>query len=228
MLGEVGPEPVEAGAFGVLAGDDHGLDRDRTVAVVAHRDLGLAVRTQVGEFAVLADLGQALGEPVREPDRHGHVGRRLVAGIAEHESLVAGALEIVVVLLASLAGFERVEHAAGDVVGLLADGYRDAAPGAVEAVGRRVVSDAQDGLADDLRDLDVGVGGNLAGDVDQPRGGQRLHCNPGLGVFVQQGVEDRIADLVTDLVGVALRHRLGREEPERGGRGPVEGGDVQR
>ena len=204
MRGEVGAELVQAGAFGVLAGDDDGLDRDRPVAVVADGDLGLAVRAQVGEFAVLADLGQALGEPVREPDRHGHVGRGLVAGVAEHEALVAGALEVVVVLLAAFAGFEGVEHAAGDVVGLLADGYRDAAAGAVEAVGRGVVADAQDGLADDLRDLDVGVGGDLAGHVDQPGGGQGLHGDPGLGVFVQQGVEDRIADLVTDLVGVAL------------------------
>ena len=226
--GEVGTELVQAGAFGVLAGDDHGLDRDGPVAVVADGDLGLAVGAQVGELAVLADLGEPLGEPVREPDRDRHVGRGLVAGVAEHEALVAGALEVVVVLLAAFAGFERIEDAAGDVVGLLADGDGHAAAGAVETVGRGVVADAQDGLPDDLRDFDVGVGGDLAGDVDQAGGGQRLHGHPGLGVLGQQGVEDRIADLVADLVGMSFGHRLGREEPERGGRGPVEVRDVQR
>ncbi len=152
---------------------------------------------------------------MRDPDRDGHVGRRLVAGVAEHEALVAGSLEIVVVFLASFAGLERIEHAAGDVVGLLADGYGDAAAGAVEPVGRGVVADAQDGLADDLRDLDVGVGGDFAGYVDQSGGGQGFHGHAGLGVLRQQGVQDRIADLVTDLVGMALSHRLGREKTER-------------
>ena len=228
VRGEVGAELVQAGAFGVLAGDDDGLHRDGPVAVVADGDLGLAVGAQVGEFAVLADFGQPLGEAVREPDRDGHVGGGLVAGVAEHQALVAGALEVVVVLLASFAGFERVEDAAGDVVGLLADGDGHAAAGAVEAVGRGVVADAQDGLPDDLRDFDVGVGGDLAGNVDQAGGGQGLHGDPGFGVLGQQGVEDGIADLVTDLVGVAFGHRLGREEPERGGRGPVEVRDVQR
>ena len=49
----------------------------------------------------------------------------------------------------------------------------------------------------------------------RPGGGQGLHGDPGLGVLGQQGVEDRIADLVADLVRMALGHRLGREEPER-------------
>ena len=228
VLGEVGAEPVQAGAFGVLAGDDDGFDGDGPVAVVADGDLGLAVGAQVGQFAGLADLGEALGEPVRQPDRDRHVGGGFVAGVAEHQALVAGALQVVVVLLAAFAGLQGVEDAAGDVVGLLADGDGDAAAGAVESVGRGVVADAQDGLADDLRDFDVGVGGDLAGHVDQAGGGQGLHGNPGLGVLGQQGVQDGVADLVTDLVGVAFGHRLGREEPERGGRGPVEVWDVQR
>ena len=228
VRGQVGAELVEAGALGVLAGNDDGLDRDRAVAFVADGDLGLAVRAEVGQFAVLADLGEAFGEPVREPDRDRHVGGGLVAGVAEHEALVAGALEVVVIFLASFAGFEGVEDAAGDVVGLLADGHGHAAAGAVEAVGRGVVADAEDGLPDDLRDLDVGVRGDLAGHVDQAGGGQGLHRDPGLGVLGQQGVQDRIADLVTDLVRVPLGHRLGREQPERSGRGPVEVRDVQR
>ena len=216
VRGEVGAELVEAGSLGVLAGDHDGLDRDRPVAVVPDGDLGLAVRTQVRQLAALADLGEPLGQPVGEPDRRRHVGRGLIAGVAEHEALVPGALEIVVVLLAAFAGLERVEDAAGDVVGLLADGDGHTAAGAVEAVGRRVVADAQDGLADNLRDLDVGVRGDLAGHVDQAGGGHGLHGHTGLRILGQQGVQDRITDLVTDLVRVAFGDRLGREEPERG------------
>ena len=210
----------------MLAGDDDGLDGDRPVAVVADGDLGLAVRAQVGQLAVLADLGEPLGQAVREPDRGGHVGRGLVARVAEHEALVTGALEVVVVLLAPFAGFEGVEDAAGDVVGLLADGNGHAAAGAVEPVGRGVVADPKDGLPDDLRDLNVGVRGDLAGHVHQAGGGHGLHGDAGLRIRGQQGIQDGVADLVADLVRVAFSHRLGSEEPEGGGRGPVVGRGV--
>ena len=43
---------------GVLGGDDHGVEADGLVAVVLDGDLGLAVGPQVGDGAVLADLGQ--------------------------------------------------------------------------------------------------------------------------------------------------------------------------
>ena len=215
VLGEVGAELLQAGAVGVLAGDDDGLDGDRPVAVVADGDLGLAVRAQVGESPFLRTSVSRSESRCASQIGSGHVGRGLVAGVAEHEALVAGALEVVVVLLAAFAGLQRVEDAAGDVVGLLADGDGHAAAGAVEAVGRGVVADAQDGLPDDLRDFDVGVGGDLAGDVDQAGGGQGLHGDPRIRVLGQQGVEDRVADLVTDLVRVPLGHRLGREQAER-------------
>ena len=39
----------------------------------------------------LADLGEPVGQPVREPDRHRHEVVGLVAGVAEHHALVAGA-----------------------------------------------------------------------------------------------------------------------------------------
>ena len=59
--------------------------------------LGLAVGAQVVEHALLAHLGQPAGEAVREPDRHRHEVVGLVAGVAEHHPLVAGADLVVVV-----------------------------------------------------------------------------------------------------------------------------------
>ena len=60
------------------------------VLVVFYRNLGLAVRTQILEGAVLADLCQLLGELMRQADGIGHVFVRLVRCVAEHHTLVAG------------------------------------------------------------------------------------------------------------------------------------------
>ena len=70
----------------------------RLAVLVLEGDLGLAVGAQVGHRAGLAHLGQALGQAVRQVDRqrHEHVG--LVAGVAEHHPLVAGALLVELVL----------------------------------------------------------------------------------------------------------------------------------
>ena len=44
-----------------------------------------------GRSPALARLGQAAGDPVRQRDRQRHQLRRLVAGVADHHALVAGA-----------------------------------------------------------------------------------------------------------------------------------------
>ena len=71
----------------------------------------------------LADLGEALGQAVGEVDRqrHEHVG--LVAGVAEHHPLVAGALLVELVVLAggARADLFGVVDALGDVGRLLVD-----------------------------------------------------------------------------------------------------------
>ena len=122
------------------------LDR-AVVLVVGDGDLGLAVGAQVRDGAVLAHLGQALGEPVRDVDRQRHELGGVVAGVAEHQALVAGALAVERVVAALGALLDGVVDALGDVRGLLADRHGDAARLAVEALGRRVVADAEDRLA---------------------------------------------------------------------------------
>jgi hypothetical protein len=49
---------------------------------------------QVREDPGLADLGEAGRQPVGEPDRERHEIFGLVAGVAEHHALVAGALAV--------------------------------------------------------------------------------------------------------------------------------------
>ena len=47
-----------------------------------------------GHGAALADRGQPAGEPVGERDRQRHQLGGVVAGVAEHQALVAGALPV--------------------------------------------------------------------------------------------------------------------------------------
>ena len=78
------------GALGVLGGDQQLLDRHRTPVAIADADLSLAVRPQVGERAVLANIRQSARQAVGQRDRQRHQLRRLVGGIAEHHPLIAG------------------------------------------------------------------------------------------------------------------------------------------
>ena len=131
--------------LGVLRGEDHGVDADRAVVrVVLDGDLGLAVGAQVGQRAVLADLGELLGEALGHHDRqrHQHVG--VVAGVAEHQALVAGALLVHRVRRSPVRRLVAGVDALGDVAGLAADRDHDAAGRAVEALLGGVVADLED------------------------------------------------------------------------------------
>ena len=126
LIDQVGADhAVAVDAFLVLCADEHALQGDGHAVLVFERHLGLAVGAQVRDLAGLADLGETLGEAVRRPDRDRHQIDRLVAGVAEHHALVAGALRLDAIL-ARLAGtdlFADVD-ALGDVGALLVDRRR--------------------------------------------------------------------------------------------------------
>jgi hypothetical protein len=196
----------------VLGGDHDGVEADRAVAVIFDRDLGLPVGAQIRNGPGLAHLGQPAGHPVGERDRQGHQLGGLAARVAEHEALVSGALPVEQVGAVSLAVFVGVVDALRDVGRLGPDGHRDAAGGAVEALVGRVVTDLEDLLADQPRDVDVGFRGHLAGHVHLAGGDQSLDGDAALGVALEHGVEDGVTDLVGDLVRVSLGDRLGGEQ----------------
>jgi len=138
----------------------------RLAVDVADRYLRFRIRAQPRQAAVLAQFGLALGQAVRQVNRHRHQHGGFVAGVAEHQALVAGALVEIVVM--------RAIHALRDVGRLLADGDQHRAGVVVEANLGRVVTDALDGLARDLVVVDHRRGGDLAGDDAQAGGQQRL------------------------------------------------------
>jgi hypothetical protein len=78
----------------VLGRDQHGAQPHRPTVLVLDRDLRLAVGSEVGDGPGAADLRQLVREPVGEPDRQRHQVVGLVAGVAEHHPLVAGALGV--------------------------------------------------------------------------------------------------------------------------------------
>ncbi|GHI90340.1 hypothetical protein Sxan_77040 [Streptomyces xanthophaeus] len=213
MLADVGGEErVQVDVARVLRGDHDGVQADGGAAVVLDGDLGLAVGTQVGGRAVLADLGEAAREAVGQLDGQRHQVRGLVGRVTEHQALVTGALlvqSVVIALDPRLVG--RVD-ALRDVRGLRADGHRHAAGGAVEALGRGVVADVEDLLPYEGGDVGVRAGGHLAGDVDLTGGDQGLDRDARGGVLTQQLVEDGVADLVGDLVGMSFGHGLRGEQ----------------
>ena len=108
-------------------------------------------------------------EPVRDGDRQRHQLGGVVAGVAEHQALVAGALLVHRVDGLLGARLDAGVHALRDVAGLPADGHHDAARVAVEALDRGVVADLEDALADHRLDVDVAGGGDLAGDDHETR-----------------------------------------------------------
>ena len=150
----------------VLRRQHDGVDRRRLAVDVADGDLRLGVRPQPRQPAVLPDFALALYEPVRVVDRERHQRRRLVAGVAEHQALVAGALVEMIV--------RGLVDAPLDVRRLpaIADHHRAAV--GVEAKLGIVVADAPDRLARDARVIVHARRGDLAGEHDEPGRHQRL------------------------------------------------------
>ncbi len=94
--------------FVVLGGQDHGVDAGNLAVFVAAGHLALGVRAQPGQQAAFAGFSLALDQPVREGDRgrHQHVG--FVAGVAEHQALVAGALVFRLLTVNALGDIHRL------------------------------------------------------------------------------------------------------------------------
>ena len=74
----------------MLGGNDNRVDSCNLVIVVLDRDLALSVRTKILQGSILADLRQLAAKLVRGGNCERHILRRLVAGISEHHTLVAG------------------------------------------------------------------------------------------------------------------------------------------
>ncbi|KAI3487290.1 hypothetical protein L1887_48875 [Cichorium endivia] len=182
LLHDLGAEVLGGDLLGVLGGDDDGVDAEgdggTAVLLVLDGDLGLGVGAEPAEGAVAAGGGHGEVELVREHEGHGHHLGGLVGGVAEHDTLVTGA-----VLL------ERaVVETLGNVGRLLLDGDEHVAGLVVEALLGRVVADLLDGVTDDLLVVDLGLGRDLTEDHDHTGLGGGLTGDLGVRVLLEAGV----------------------------------------
>ena len=190
----------------VVLGRDHDrVHAQRTAGpvVVFDRYLTFGVGPQIGHRgAFAADDGQLLEDHMREDERRGHVLAGFVAGIAEHDALIACAL-----LLLGCAADASV-----DVGRLLVDGRQHAARVAVETVVALRVADAVDHAAHYALHVHIGIRAHFARHDHEARRAERLARDLGVAVAAQEFVEDRIRDLIRDFVGMAFRDRFRRKK----------------
>ena len=192
--------------LGVLGGDDDILHLDRLVVLVADRNLGFGIRTQPADDAGLADLGQFPAEPVGIHDRRRHHLRRFIAGVAKHQSLVAGAL------LGGFLALRRARiHALRDVGRLPGEVIVDENPVGVKHVVVVDVADVANGGAHHLLVVQLRLGGDLAGDDHHVGFDHRLAGHAALRILLQARVQHAVGDQIGHLVRVALAHGLGGE-----------------
>ena len=174
----------------VLGRDHYSVDARRLADLgILHCHLALAVRPQVGHQPAFADLAQLLAQPVRQRNRQRHQFRRLVGRVTEHHPLVARAVAV---------------NSQRDVWRLLVDGRNHRASPRIEAVRRVRVPDLLHGRPHQILKVHIGFRRDLARNHHQAGAEQRLARHPTHGVLLQAGIENRIGDLIGDLIRMAL------------------------
>ncbi|RMU72680.1 hypothetical protein ALP24_05656 [Pseudomonas syringae pv. aptata] len=186
----------------VLGRQDDGVDADHLAVFVTAGNLGFGIRAQPRQQAGFTRFGLTLHQLVGEGDRrwHQHVG--LVAGIAEHQALVASTL---------IFRFAAV-NALGDVYRLLADDVHHATGGAVETDVGAVVADVEDDITHDVFQIDPGRSRHFASDDRHTGLDQCFARYTCVFVFSDDGVQNRVGNLVGDLVRMPFGHGLGGEK----------------
>ena len=101
-------------------------------AVIFHRNLSLAVRSQAAQLTAFSDLCESARHFMRQRYRKRHKLGRIVAGVAEHHTLVPCAVKVVGIVFSPLI-FKRAVNPQRDVGRLLVYRGNDRAGAAVKA-----------------------------------------------------------------------------------------------
>ena len=186
----------------MLGGDDDRGRLHRLAVLIGDGDLALGVGAEGRRLAGFPRLVHEPQDAVGVVDRRRHQFRRLAAGVAEHDALVAGALVLVA------GGIDAL----GDVGRLGVEQNLDLGGLPVEAV--LLVADVADGLAGKVLDLveDRVGAAHFAGDDDAIGGGERLAGDARLRQRREVGVDDGVGDPVADLVRMTFGDRLAGEQ----------------
>lgn len=167
------------------------------VVAILHRHLALRVGTEIGHhLALLTDIGQRAHDEMGQIERHGHIVLRLVGGIAEHHSLIAGTLIFGLLTL----------DAPVDVGTLLMDGREDTTALCVKLILGLRIADMGDGAAGHRLQIDVSLGAHLAHDHHLTGSDKCLYCRVRILIIGQKLVKDGVTDLVGHLIGMTFRN----------------------
>ena len=197
----------------MLSRDDDGFKAPGLpIGPVDHRDLRFAVREDKGDGPGFAGLCELVGQLIRKGDGQRHEVVRLIAGVAEHHTLVPSTQQGLFVLGAAFLHLHGAGHAHGNVRALAVDAGQDSAGVPVKAGLRAVVAHLADGLPDQLGDVHIAVGGDFPSHYHQPGGGEGLAGHPAGWVLPEHGVQHSVGDPVAELVGVAFRNGLRCEQ----------------
>lgn len=188
----------------VLGRNDDGVDTDgdngAVVVLVLDGDLSLGVGAEPWERAIATGSRHGSVELVSELESEGEELRGLIGSITEHDTLVTSTK-----LLKGL----FVVQTLSNIGGLLLNGDEQVEGLVVETLGRVIVTNVLDGIADNLLVVELGLGGDLTENHDHTSLGGGLASDLGKGVLSQAGIEDGIRDLIGDLVRVTLTDGLG-------------------
>jgi len=193
----------------VLGGDQDRVDRNGLVVFVDNAHLCLAIRKQVIQGPVVAHFGKAARQPVGEADRQRHQLRCLVAGVAEHDSLVACSHQIKRIACVVVGFVDSL----GDVGGLLVESHQHRAAVGIESTGPgAAVTDLLDHIANQVDEIHLCFGCHLTGDHAETGVHDGLAGHAAGGILGQQSIENGVADLIADFVGMPFRNGLGRKD----------------
>ena len=186
----------------MLRRQDASVDPDRFEAIVFDRDLALGIGAEPVDFALLPGFGHAVDNPMRQRDRQRHQFRRVIARVPEHHPLVAGTFAV---------------NPHRDVRALAVELDVDLASLGIEAKVVVCVTDGRDDVAGDLFIIDRGGRCDFAGQDAVVSRDQRFASDSALGVLGEQGVEDAVGDLISQLVRMAHADRFTSKEILAGG-----------
>jgi len=98
---------------------------------------------------------------------------------------------------------------------LLAEGNLHTAGIAVKALDRGVITDLKDLCPNQLGNRRIGLSRDFTSDDHKTCGQECLASNAAVWVVGEQGIQDGVADRISDLVGVPLSYGLGGKQTSR-------------
>ena len=189
----------------MLGGHNNGRGAHRLAVHIPQRHLAFRVRQQPGHGFVMvaAQLRNAAQHQMRVVQRRRHQVRRFPAGIAEHDTLIAGTL----ILVAGLV------HALGNIggLGMQMAGNVGMAPGEAFLVIPDIANCHPRQVDQQFRRHGFWPP-RFSGQDHAIGGDQGFAGHAGIRIGRKIRIQYRIADAVRDFVGVAFRNGFGSEQ----------------